>query len=77
MPYKDTTKLPRAIRTRLPAHAQRIYMKAFNNAWEHYAVARKRRGKDTREETAHKVAWAAVEKSYEKHADGKWYRKSD
>ncbi|RPI98297.1 MAG: cation transport regulator, partial [Chloroflexi bacterium] len=34
-----------------------------------------RRGDDTREETAHKVAWGAVKKDYEKAGDGKWKKK--
>ena len=75
MPYRTTAELPPAIREHLPKHAQEIYASAFNNAWIQYADPRKRRGKASREETAHKVAWAAVERLYEKGDDGKWRRK--
>ncbi len=34
-----------------------------------------RRGDDSREEVAHKVAWAAVKKEYEKGDDDKWHPK--
>ncbi|CAG0977829.1 partial Putative cation transport regulator ChaB, partial [Anaerolineae bacterium] len=49
---------------------------AFNSAWEQYDQPHERRGDDTREETAHKVAWAAVKKKYEKNEKtGKWQAK--
>ena len=75
MPYKTISELPGPIRERLPVHAQEIYASAFNSAWSRYADPRKRRGKSSREETAHKVAWAAVERLYEKRQDGRWHRK--
>lgn len=74
MPYKHTSDLPDAVRTHLPAHAREIYLKAFNSAWKHYADADKRRGRDSREATAHRVARGAVEQSYHKEADGTWRR---
>lgn len=75
MPYKNITELPDSIRRHLPKHAQEIYAAAFNNAWEHYRTPDARQGKATREETAHKVAWAAVKQQYEKHGDT-WVRKT-
>ncbi len=69
MPYKTTSALPDSVRDNLPSHAQEIYMEAFNNAYDEY----KERGAEGREETAHKVAWAAVKKKYHKDdATGKW-----
>ena len=53
----------------LPAHAQDIYREAFNHAWQEYASPEERRGDASREETAHKVAWSAVKKKYEKTGD--------
>ena len=41
-----------------------IYKEAFNHAWEEYESNARRRDYATREETAHKVAWAAVKKAY-------------
>lgn len=74
MPYKNLKDLPDSIREHLPRHAQEIYLKAFNNAWEEYADPGQRRGKASREEVAHKVAWAAVKHTYEKR-DDKWVAK--
>ena len=59
----------------LPEHAQEIYRKAFNNAWDEYEDPDERRGQASRDETAHKVAWAAVKKVYAKGDDGRWHRR--
>ncbi len=76
MPYKSTSELPDSVKDNLPEHAQHIYQKAFNSAWEQYADSQDRHDGDTREETAHQVAWAAVKKKYEKDPDsGEWVAK--
>ncbi len=76
MPYSSPDELPESVRDNLPKHAQEIYMKAFNNAWDEYADPEERRGDASREETAHKVAWAAVKKVYEKDEEsGRWKEK--
>ena len=64
MPYNSNEELPDPIKRVLPEHAQTIYRKTFNSAHEQYGS----------EETAIKVAWAAVKRSYEKR-DGKWVKK--
>ncbi|HUY68273.1 MAG TPA: ChaB family protein [Alphaproteobacteria bacterium] len=74
MPYRANAYLPPRVRNVLPPHAQDIYRTAFNNAWQEYADASKRRGRGSREETAHRVAWHAVKAKYEK-ADGSWMLK--
>jgi cation transport regulator len=65
MPYSATHELPRPIQDRLPQHAQEIYLAAFNNAWKSYA------GRDPKplEETAHRIAWAAVKRKFRKDGD--------
>lgn len=73
MPYDRKSELPDSVRDNLPSHAQDIYRKAFNSAWDEYKDPVNRRGDDGREETAHKVAWAAVKKEYHKAGD-KWVR---
>lgn len=76
MPYKSVKDLPERVRENLPEHAQEIYREAFNNAWDQYANPKDRRGDASREETAHKVAWAAVKKVYEKdEKSGTWKKK--
>src|SRR5690606_5116375 len=60
MPYDRITDLPDSVRDNVPKHAQEIYKEAFNSAWDEYKDADDRRGDASREETAHKVAWAAV-----------------
>ncbi len=71
MPYETNEDLPPRVRNVLPDHAQDIYRAAFNNAWDEYADPEKRRGSESREETAHRVAWAAVKTKYAKE-DGRW-----
>lgn len=74
MPYDRNVDLPKSVRGHLPAAAQTIYRKAFNAAWKEYQDPGKRRGGADREETSHRVAWAAVKGTYTKQ-DGKWVRK--
>lgn len=66
MPYKTNKDLPENVSKVLASHAQDIYREAFNHAWEQYANPQERRNDTSREETAHKVAWAAVKHIYEK-----------
>ncbi|WP_317203410.1 ChaB family protein [Janthinobacterium sp.] len=76
MPYQNRSELPDSVLNVLPVHAQDIYLEAFNHAWDEYADEHKRRDQETREETAHKVAWAAVKKTYKKNEEsGKWQAK--
>ena len=66
MPYASNDSLPPPIRSHLPMTAQDIYREAFNHAWSTY-------GRDPRrEEIAHRVAWAAVKRRFEKAEDGEW-----
>jgi cation transport regulator len=68
MPYNDLNDLPEPVQEHLPKHAQEIYRAAYNSAWEEY-------GQD--EERAHRVAWSAVKKTYEKdQASGQWIASS-
>ncbi len=62
MPYKRNKDLPNSIVENLPAKAQTIFRKAFNNALEYYQ----------NEEQAFKVAWAAVKHVYTKNTSGMW-----
>ena len=77
MPYDKISDLPDSVTDNVPKHAQEIYKEAFNSAWEQYDEPEERRGDASREETAHRVAWAAVKKKYEKGDDGKWREKGD
>jgi cation transport regulator len=77
-PYKSTRDLPEPIQKALPAQAQEIFLKAVNAAWEQYKEPKERRDpRDTREAVAFKVAWAAVEKVYQKDPESeRWKKKS-
>lgn len=76
MPYRSKSDLPENVRNVLPVHAQEIYLEAFNSAWEQYDEPEERRGDSSREETAHRVAWSAVKKKYEKDdQSGRWMEK--
>lgn len=76
MPYASIRDLPKGVRNNLPTHAQEIYKEAFNSAWGKYKDPDDRRGEESREETAHRVAWSAVEQKYEKDDDGDWKKAS-
>ncbi len=60
MPYRDNSGLPPSVRRHLPGHAQDIYREAFNHAFAAHA------GEERQEEAAHRIAWAAVKRSYVK-----------
>jgi len=76
MPYGDVKELPESVQSNLPKRAQEIYLAAYNNASEQYADPKKRRGKSSLEEVAHRVAWSAVKKEYRKDREtGEWRKK--
>ncbi len=75
MPYKNISDLPKSVRDHLPELAQEIFKEAFNSAWNEYIDPGKRRGDDSREEVAYKIAWAAVKHQYVKSEDGNWHKK--
>jgi cation transport regulator len=64
MPYESNDDLPASVRHSLPSHAQDIYREAFNHA---FAAHNSEPG---HEERAHRIAWAAVKRSYVKTASG-------
>jgi len=68
MPYANNSDLPTPLRKVLPRHAQDIYRAAFNNAYEHYGASN--------EQTAHRIAWAAVKRHYVRLAAGVWVPRS-
>jgi cation transport regulator len=70
MPYFANVDLPPSVRDHLPEHAQAIFRAAFNAAFEAHA------SDPRREEAAHRIAWAAVKRSYEKIGTD-WVRKHD
>ncbi len=60
MPYRVNADLPPSVRDHLPPHAQDIYRAAFNHAYAAHAADPRQ------EEAAHRIAWAAVKRSYVK-----------
>ncbi|MCF7861315.1 ChaB family protein [Candidatus Woesearchaeota archaeon] len=64
MPYSKNSELPEQVKGNLPKHAQDIFRKTFNSAWDQY----------DNEQTAMRVAWAAVKKKYKKEGD-QWVRR--
>ena len=75
MPFKNSNELPDSVKNVLPQHAQDIYKEAFNSAYDEYKAPSSRRDDASREEVAHKVAWAAVKKKYAKGTDDRWHSK--
>lgn len=60
MPYPSNEALPAAVREHLPDHAQDIYRETFNHAFAAHV------GDPRQEEAAHRIAWAAVKRTYRK-----------
>ena len=69
MPYQTNDELPPPVKNHLPSHAQDIYREAFNHAFAAHA------GDPRQEEAAHRIAWAAVKRSFVKLGDS-WVRKA-
>jgi cation transport regulator len=69
MPYQTNADLPDSVQRHLPDHAQDIYRAAFNHTYADHA------GEAEREERAHRIAWAAVKRSYMKVGNS-WIAKS-
>lgn len=73
MPRQSTSKLPKGVANKLPKHAQDIFKKTYNKAYNTYADPKKRQNKSsTKEQAAAKVAWSAVKNKYRKNAKGEW-----
>jgi cation transport regulator len=72
MQYTSNSDLPESVKDNVPEHAQTIYRKAYNNAHEQYKNSDDRRGDESLEETAARVAWSAVKTTYEKNDAGEW-----
>ncbi len=70
MPYAGNADLPPSVRRNLPDHAQDIFREAFNHAFAGHA------GDPRQEEAAHRIAWAAVKRSYVKVGGG-WRPRSE
>ncbi len=69
MPYTSNADLPPSVRNHLPSHAQDIYREAFNHAYTaNFNDPRQ-------EEAAHRIAWAAVKRFYEK-VSGEWVQRN-
>jgi cation transport regulator len=74
MPYDSIQELPDSVKSSLPKHAQEIYKEAYNSAWDDFSDPEDRRGDQSREEVASKIAWSAVKQSYKKE-NGEWQKK--
>jgi cation transport regulator len=76
--YEDLSETTEKRIDQLPEHAQHIFKKAHTSAIKEYQNPDKRRGskKESAEEVAHKIAWAAVKKEYTKE-DDKWVKKDE
>jgi cation transport regulator len=75
MPYEKIDQLPASVRSSLSEQAQEIYKQAFNSAWEQNQDPDEEIDDASREETAHRVAWAAVKQVNANSADDRWGRR--
>jgi len=65
-PYERVEDLPKNVKTSLTPDLQRIWKKAFNNAYE----------RTKNDEQARKAAWGAISRIAKKDKDGNWVKKS-
>jgi cation transport regulator len=68
MPYRVNDDLPASVLAHLSDHAQDIHREAFNHAYAAHE------GDVRQEEAAHRIAWAAVRRSYVKLGE-QWERR--
>ena len=66
MAYKNLQELPEDVRNSLPLEAQRLFVAAFNCAWEQYKRLEIEQGVEAREKMAEQVGWKAVSAAYQK-----------
>ncbi len=66
--------MPLDVQDALPKKAQKVYKEAYNSSWDQYKDPKDRRGNQSREATAHQVAWSAVKKEYHKNEKGEWVK---
>lgn len=69
MPYTSIDDLPSGVQDNLPKHAQEIYQSAYNSAYEDH------KDDEDAKQTAHRIAWSAVKRKYEKSSNGNWHKK--
>lgn len=70
MPWKNITDLPREIREKLPAEAQKLFLGSFNGAYDGTCKDR-----TDREACAIRIAWGTVKKQF-KQENGNWVKKA-
>ena len=70
MPYATIVELPAPVQDHLPVHAQEIYRQAFNHAFAAH------KGDLRQDEASHRIAWAAVKRSYVK-VGSEWVARAD
>ena len=77
MPYRTKLDLPLNLQEILPEHAQEIFVKSFNSAWEEYRKNSDHPDAISKEEIAFRIAWSAVKKKYKKDKrTGRWIEKT-
>lgn len=69
MPYDTVADLPGDVKGSLPAHAQSIWLSAFNQSFKDME------GEARQDVRARMVAWAAVKRTYKQDEKGNWVPK--
>jgi cation transport regulator len=74
--YESINGLPTTIRDVLPEDAQRVYLEAYNRAWDGYNEEIV--GDLTRDGVANRAGWTVVEHEFvQDSATGEWHRKGE
>lgn len=75
MHYKDLSDLPQEVKQTLPEDGQKIYLSAFNDAWERYEPEDDS-SEASKKDVVHREAWAVVEETYTQEGN-RWVQKKD
>jgi len=76
MRYESKSDLPHTLRDALPEEAQRIYLKAYQEAWDKYSEEES--SELDQEGVAHRQAMHAVEEEFVLREDmGGWFKRGE
>ena len=73
MPYNNIKDLPENVKNPLPAEAQRLWLRVFNDIY--YDCRNRDKSKEDCEDVSRIGAWSAVKKKFKKNKENKWVKK--
>ena len=75
MTFRHRRELPEALQQMLPLDAQEMYLETYNKVWRDYRAGKVAYYAGSRQEVAHRKAWAKVRQNFYRATSGDWRRK--